>query len=229
MSLGYYTALQGVGSYWKSFTVYILLYWLVTQRKKEHCKLSDMHGNEHFVSECSCHGLFFFCKRKKKERICLTQDKKPHQEDKERVMNLQQGHIIMQWPSQAHLHRWVELVSLDHKSTHGRSESVTDIIQQDGWISESQVTFTNLPDRKKITLPPYWSSFCVTFDRWIISVACGTQAINSYIKQSWLMHHTAALKKHCRLNGTLGVHDMLDFLYLSIAKSLTWQDPSFDS
>lgn len=32
----------------------------------------------------------------KKERICLTQDRKPHLEDKERVMNLQQGHIIMQ-------------------------------------------------------------------------------------------------------------------------------------
>lgn len=102
LSLGYYTALQGVGSYWKSFTVYILLYWLVTQRKKEHCKISDMHGNEHFVFECSCHGLFF--------NVCCTQDKKPHHEDKERLMNQQQGHIIMQWPSQTRLHRWVELV-----------------------------------------------------------------------------------------------------------------------
>lgn len=151
-SLGYYTALQGVGSYWKSFTVYILLYWLVTQRKKEHCKLSDMHGNEHFVSECSCHGLFFFCKKESKKReYARHKIRNPIMEI--RVMNPQQGHIIMQWPSQAHLHRWVELVSLDHKSTHGRFEPVTDIIQQDGWISESQVTFTNLPDRKKITLP----------------------------------------------------------------------------
>lgn len=65
LSLGYYTALQGVGSYWKSFTVYILLYWLVTQRKKEHCKLSDMHGNERFVSECSCHSFFFFFRKKR--------------------------------------------------------------------------------------------------------------------------------------------------------------------
>lgn len=137
-----------------------------------------------------------------KNGIWLTEDKKPHHEDKERVMNLQQGHIIMQWPSQAHLHRWVELVSLDHKSTHGRFEPVTDIIQQDGWISGSQVTFTNLPDRKKINL----SSSCATFDRWIISVACRAQTINTSIKQSWLTWHKVALHEHCKLKGALGGH-----------------------
>lgn len=117
--------------------------------------------------------FFFFCKREKK--ICLTQDKKPHHEDKERVTNLQQGHIIMQWPSQAHLHRWVEFVSLDHKSTQDCLEPVTDIIQQDGWISGSQETFTNLPDGKKCSpsrntgAPP---------------------VLPLTIKQSWLTNHT---------------------------------------
>lgn len=41
--------------------------------------------------------IFFSPEReKKKRRICSKQDKKPHFEDKEKVMNLQQGHIIMQ-------------------------------------------------------------------------------------------------------------------------------------
>lgn len=105
------------------------------------------------ISKSSCHDFLFFFVAKK-ERICLTRDKKAHHEDKERVMNLQQGHVIMQWPSQARLHRWVELVSLDHKSTHGRFEPETDVIQRDGWISGSQVTFTNHPDRKKENPPP---------------------------------------------------------------------------
>lgn len=93
------------------------------------------------------------------------------------IMNLQQGHIIMQRPSQAHLHRWDELVSPDHKSTHGRFEPVTDVIQQDGWISGSKVTITNLPDRKKkLLLCYFWLVDCL--------IACSAQAIDISIKQS---------------------------------------------
>lgn len=152
---------------------------------------------------------FFFCKREKK--ICLTQDKKPHHEDKERVTNLQQGHIIMQWPSQAHLHRWVELVSLDHKSTQGRFEPVTDIIQQDGWISESQVTFTNLPDGKKCSPSPNTGA---------------PPVLPVTIKQSWLTNHT---DEHRRLKGTRGGHDTYEFHYLPIAESFTSLHLCFNS
>lgn len=141
-SLGFYTALQGVGSYWKSFTVYIYLYWLVTQRKR--ALQTIWYAWKWTFPLWLFSSCFFF--PLKKEIMCLTQDKKPHLEDKERVMNLQQGHIIMQWPCQAQLHRWVELVSLDHKSTHGCFGPVTNIIQQYGWKFGSQVT-----SRKKET------------------------------------------------------------------------------
>lgn len=61
LSLGYYTALQGVGSYWKSFTVYILLYWLVTQKKSTADDLICMAMNIF----CMLSKFFFFphCKK----------------------------------------------------------------------------------------------------------------------------------------------------------------------
>lgn len=62
LSLGYYTALQGVGSYWKSFTVYILLYWLVTQKKSTANDLICMAMKT--LCDCSCHVFFSVVKKK---------------------------------------------------------------------------------------------------------------------------------------------------------------------
>lgn len=107
LSLGYYTALQGVGSYWKSFTVYIFTV-LTCDTKKERALQNIWYAWQWTFRFWVFLSWFIFWKRK--ENVCCTQDKKPHHEDKERLMNLQQGHIIMQWPSQTRLLRWVELV-----------------------------------------------------------------------------------------------------------------------
>lgn len=140
------------------------------------------------ISTCSCHD-FLYLFLQKKERICLTQDKKSHHEDKKRVMNLQQGHVIMQWPSQARLHRWVELVSLDHKLSQPTLFS-----KMGGYLKVRDHSLTSLTE-KKITL-----SSCA--DQWIISVAYSAHTYS--IKQSrWTHRHTVALNEHCRLKDEL--------------------------
>lgn len=168
--------------------------------------------------------FFFFSFWEKKREYAWLKIRNLIMKIRKELWNLQQGHIIMQWPSQAHLHRWVELVSLDHKSTHGCFEAVTDIIQQDGWISGSQVTFTNLSDRKNNHPLILELLLC---SLWPVDYLCCKAALRKSKPQSWRTCHRVALNEPCRLKGALGGHKS-DFLDLSAAESFTKLDLCFN-
>lgn len=142
LSLGYYTALQGVDKllkiiHWIYFTA------LTCDTKKVRALQTIWYAWQRTLLTVLV--MFFFFAKKKKTLV--RRKKNVIVKKKKKVMNLQQGHIVMQWPSQAHLHRWDELVSPDHKSTHVLLKP--DIIQPDGWISGSKVAITHLPERER--------------------------------------------------------------------------------
>lgn len=129
-SLGYYTALQGVGSYWKSFTV-LYIFTCIDWWHKERALQTIWYAWQWTFSECSCHGYFLYVKKKKRKgEYVLTQDKKPHLEDKSYEPAARSHNHAVTQPSTLAQMGWACQPG-SRINTHG-FESVADIIQQDG-------------------------------------------------------------------------------------------------
>lgn len=110
-----------------------------------------------------CFQRFFspIVKNKNKNREYVWLDRKPYLEDKDRVTVWTCGKVTYSCSDQAK-HTCTDELSLSVQITNQHcTVAATDIIQQDEWISGSQVTFGKLP-----------ALFicCVIFDMWNLSI-----------------------------------------------------------